>query len=100
MANVFFGRKGRSENRASTKQWVSVDVVVQGLKGHEPRYFNGPPVVNGDETPSEFSAYTLTVVEIDEDEICAMFPRSGYYWFPDLTMEQCCTLLGVHEPQR
>lgn len=98
MATIFFARTGTDPNRASNGQDVSIGTVIDKLVGYSSQFRSDPPIINPDDNPSPYSSYTLTVVEVELSETSSMFPNAGFYWFPDVSPELCCTLLGFREP--
>ena len=100
MATIFFARKGTDPNRASVGQHVSIETVVDKLASYSSQYRSSPPIINPDDKPSPYSAYTLTVVEVESSETSSTFPKAGFYWFSEVPPDLCCTLLGLREPAR
>ena len=97
MAQLFFAQAGLDQNRAGKAQTVSASLVAEKLAQHAKKHFIEPPEINSQENVSSYSRPKLTVVEIGEGEISAFFPKAGYYWFPQVSPEQCCYLLGLGE---
>lgn len=100
MATVFFARIGNDENRAERGVPVTMALVVEKMAALERRYKPEPPIVNDStgRNASPYSAPTLSVVEVEQSEVCAQFNKAGYYWFTGLTPAQCSALLGLGPP--
>lgn len=101
MATLYFGRNGNDPNRASAGIDVSIQALSEAL-GRFDKRFTGeePPVVNPGEKAHEYGPYTLTVVHVESKDTNPTFPKSGYYWFPELPPESCAELLGLEMPDR
>ena len=89
MATLFFSRNGRDENRADNKGNLSIEQIMQFFKGHKHLYSATPPLINPDPEPSPYAACSNVVVEIMKDEINEKFTKPGYYWFPELSPNDC-----------
>ena len=98
MAILFFSRTGTDAERADQGRAVPIATVIRSLGKHDSRFQQEPPIVNGDEKPSQYSAYTQTVIQVDHAEVCQEFPKAGYYWFPSVRPAECLVLLGLAEP--
>jgi len=95
MATLFYGREGRSRSRSSRGQDIDIELVREYFSHADKHFFPTPPIINADGTPSEFSAYTLVVVEILDGETDQDFPGVGYYWLVQLSPQQCTEITGI-----
>lgn len=96
MPKVFFAREGTDQNRSSQGIYIDMKAILQHFGETETKYFPGAPLINENKNPSPYSAYTLTVVDVEEDETNEKFPKTGFYWLCQVDPKDCAKLLNLH----
>lgn len=95
MATVFYARTGLDPNRAQKQAYIPAEEIAQKLGHLATRYFENPPEIDTQAPNRPYGTPTLCVISVDSDEVCARFPKDGYYLFDDLMPDQCSSMLGI-----
>ena len=98
MATLFFAREGLGRDRATSVLEIPLADFLVHFDGLPTKFFSGPPEINPDSTPSPYSAYTLVVLEVENNETEPGYLKPGFYYFPSLRPSDCAQTLGIEMP--
>ena len=85
MANVFYVREGRGNDRTSLGREIPLARIVDKYPAVKPIWSQYPPCLNSDHSTNPVADFRYVVLHLEYQEVAGKFDRCGYWLLNGVT---------------